>query len=176
MSSPRSHLIQGAVWSTALYPVIGDNAVVVGVSSILIDVDHVLQYVWDTGSLNPQGFFPYFEMLKKRSHYDYFSICIFHTIEFYGLLAIIGYFIPVFWYVLAGCLLHHLSDSITLYRNGILFCRAFSFVEWAVRRKNGKYAQSLFQLIQNAGEKAPLSDDDRKWLTCWGFLENQTAD
>ncbi len=170
MSSPRSHLIQGAVYTTVLYPFVGVDATIVGISSVMIDIDHVLQYVRDTRSVNPFGFFPYYDLLKKTITPRYLSIDPFHTIEFYVGLFVVGFYFPQVHFVLAGCLLHHLSDVVSQIRQKRLFCRAFSFVELVVRYGRGNYVNSLRTTLSVTDLQDPTFQRHMGWLKKWRMV------
>jgi hypothetical protein len=87
---PAAHIVQGTVSAAALYPFFGGKAVLFGLSVILIDLDHVIEYVWDTGDWSLRGFFVYHEVLFRNLQADFLSLNIFHTVEFYLLGAWLG--------------------------------------------------------------------------------------
>ena len=66
MSSPTVHIAQGLGSIAVLFPFIGEAAAIFGLSVILIDIDHVIQYTEDTKSLNPKGFFMYFNFIDHN--------------------------------------------------------------------------------------------------------------
>ena len=57
MSGLTVHIAQGVASMAVLYPVLGDNAIVFGASIILIDTDHIFEYVADTKNFHPKGLF-----------------------------------------------------------------------------------------------------------------------
>lgn len=63
---PSAHVAQGAISAAALYPVLGDRALLFGLSVVLIDIDHVLEYLRDTGDWTLRGFFVYHEVLLRN--------------------------------------------------------------------------------------------------------------
>lgn len=148
----HSHAIQGAATVAALYPVIQEKAFIVGFSVVAIDIDHYIQYVWDTGKWSLGGMFRYFDMLREnlkgRFLVQYLDLCLFHTIECYLTLFALGIYVHEdFIYILMGFIFHHLFDQ--LYFSYVMkwpFVRAFSIVEYLMRKK-GRYT-SLDQVIQ----------------------------
>ena len=176
MSSPTVHIAQGIGSTAVLYPFIGENAVVFGLSVILIDIDHIIQYIDDTKNLNPKGFFIYFNILanyvKNRNiEKDFLCINLFHTIECYLLLLLLAGFFPVLYYVLFGFLFHHLFDLIYMIKNKILYCRAFSILEYFIRKKNKVTSMhKIFEREQvNILEFSVLN----KWAVKWGVKKMQ---
>ena len=176
MSSPTVHIAQGIGSTAVLYPFIGENAVVFGLSVILIDIDHIIQYVDDTKNLNPKGFFVYFNVLdnyvKTRTiGKDYLCINLFHTIECYLLLLILAGSFPVLYYVLFGFLFHHLSDLIDQIKYKILYCRAFSILEYFIRKKNK--ITSVRKILESKQINVLESTGLGKWAVNWGVKKVQ---
>ena len=176
MSSPTVHIAQGIGSTAVLYPFIGENAVVFGLSVILIDIDHIIQYVDDTKNLNPKGFFVYFNVLdnyvKNRNiEKDYLCINLFHTIECYLLLLLLAGSFPVLYYVLFGFLFHHLFDQIYMIKNKILYCRAFSILEYFIRKKNK--ITSMRKIFEREQVNILEFSDLNKWAVKWGVKETQ---
>ena len=66
MSSLKVHALQGVAITAALYPFIGDQALTVGLANVFIDVDHVIEYVRDTGSYDVRGVFAYSHLIEKN--------------------------------------------------------------------------------------------------------------
>jgi len=167
MSSPTVHVIQAVGGTAALYPLVGENALVFGASIVLIDTDHILEYACDTKNLHPKGFFLYYDLLTQNVDKNFLSLNIFHTLECYTLLGILSMFFPVLLYVLLGFLFHHAFDQINLIRIGYPFARAFSFVEYFIKRKNPKYLVSIHEVMQCDNLHVDGIPDLDRWLTSW---------
>lgn len=105
------------------------------VSFIFIDFDHYLLYIYRFKKFTIKEMFKYFDDMWERKG-DVYEICIFHTIEFFLVLFILGYWYREFWIILTGFLTHLLFDLYYLYRHDVIFTRAFSFTEYLIRRKN----------------------------------------
>lgn len=148
--SPTAHLIQGAAGAAILYPFIGGKAFIFGVSVVAIDLDHVVEYYRDTRSLDLKGFFKYHEILSNNLD-NYLGLNLFHTIECYIILFFIGLALPDAYLVLFAFLFHHLFDQIKLTWMRKPFARAFSIVEYFIRRK--KYHTSLMEILAGRGEE-----------------------
>ncbi len=176
MSSPTVHMAQGIGSTAVLYPFIGENAVVFGLSVILIDIDHIIQYVDDTKNLNPKGFFLYFNFLdsyirNRTIDKDYLCINLFHTIECYLLLLLLAGSFPVLYYVLFGFLFHQLFDLITQIKYKIPQFRAFSIIEYFIRKKNK--INSVHEILENKQVNIRAFPDLDKWAIKWGVKKVQ---
>lgn len=169
MSSPKIHVIQSLAGSAVLYPIIGANVVPFGLAAVFIDIDHVIEYVADTKSLNLLGFFPYSKVVRQNMDKNYLGLNIFHTFEFYLFVFWLANISPLFYYVLSGLLFHHVADQLFLIRIGKPFVRAFSVIEYFIRRRKGEYATSIRDILKN--EKINLAgvDNLEKWLIRWGI-------
>ncbi len=108
--------------------------------SILIDVDHYLFYILRSGRYDVAGMFRYFRGVDSNlANIPYLGVCIFHTVEFFLLVAVAGFFFPLFKPLLYGLLFHMLLDIADLVRLKCPFIRAYSLVEHLIRRKAGGY-------------------------------------
>ncbi len=169
MSSPKVHIVQSLIASAVLYPAIGVNVIPFGIATVLIDVDHVIEYVADTGSLNILGFFPYSRVVRQNMDKNYLGLNIFHTFEFYLFVFILANFFPLFYYVLFGLLFHHMADQVFLFRIRKPFVRAFFVIEYFIRRRKGKYETSIRGILKNKNTNLEGIDDLEKWLLKWGM-------
>lgn len=133
--SPTVHLIQGITGGIILYPAIGEKAIIFGVSVVVIDIDHFIEYYTDTRKFSIKGLFEYHNVLLKNLD-GYLGLNLFHTIECYIILFCLGLFLPSVNFILMGFLFHHLFDQIQLCVLHKPFARAFSIVEYLIRRKN----------------------------------------
>lgn len=164
--SPKIHIAQGVISSVLLYPFWGLNVIPFGLAIILIDFDHVIQYVVDTHNFSPKGFFKYYEILLKNLDKNYLGLNIFHTLEFYLLVLIIAYWVSPLYYVLFGLLFHHLFDLIFFIRVKKPFIRAYSIIEYIIRRK--KHLTSIRQILRQEDSNINGTSDMDIWLNKWG--------
>lgn len=130
---PKAHIYQGVLSTCILYPIIGKKAFIFGASVILIDLDHVIDYYWYTGKLSIKGFFEYYEFIKENMD-NFLGLNVFHTIECYIILFLSGFFFDDLHFVLMGFLFHHLFDQIQLIMWKKPFARAFSIIEFIIRK------------------------------------------
>jgi hypothetical protein len=91
MPGIKTHCVQAVLGSAILYPFAGfENTVVFGLSTVLIDVDHVIEYVRQTGSPKIGGVFPCCQIICSNLHRGFYVLNLFHTIEFLLLLGLLG--------------------------------------------------------------------------------------
>lgn len=131
--SPKFHAVQGSLSAAVLYPCVGSDALLFGLAVILIDLDHIIPFVRDCKSLSVRKFFEYHRAVPELP--NYLSLAWFHTLEFCAALFLLGFWRSEFWVVLAACLFHILFDVVKAVRMGKPHLRAFSFIEYAIRRK-----------------------------------------
>ncbi len=120
-----------ALWKTALF----------FASAVLIDADHYWDYLWRSKFVDWSGWrmFRYYDWLRKS--YDdkrFLAFSFLHTVEFflavYALARFWNYnfFITIFW----AMLFHLLLDIISFIYEGKPFLRAYSAVEYWLRKKS----------------------------------------
>lgn len=143
---PAFHIIQGAISGTVLYPIAGAYAIVIGVSVVGIDLDHFLEYYIDRRRLDIRGMIEYHDILLNNLD-GYLGLNLFHTIECYLLLFVLGLFFPMANFILLGFLFHHLFDEIQLIKMKKPFVRAFSIIEYFIRKPH--YFTTLGAKLEN---------------------------
>ncbi|HXC93601.1 MAG TPA: hypothetical protein VN652_06290 [Geobacteraceae bacterium] len=138
----KQHLIATGAASAALLP-FGDTTGILlfACGSILIDVDHQIFYYYKTGKCDVSGMFRYFRDVVDQNLYTipYLGVCIFHTIEFFLLVALLSYYIPPLKYLLAGLIFHILLDIYDLVRLKVPYIRAYSLIEHLIRKRQKGY-------------------------------------
>jgi len=171
MSSLTVHAVQGAAATAVLYPVIGEHAVTVGLASIFIDLDHVIEYVRDTRSYDVRGVFAFSSLIEVNLDKNYLVLSAFHTIEFFILLLCLTPLFPVLKYVIAGMALHMVTD---LYHISIRlrqpFARAFSVLEYLYRSRSDKYLTSVRELARQDNFNVQGVRDISGWLRKWNVV------
>ncbi len=167
MSSLKVHTIQSIATSALLYPLIGNNVIPYGLSVILIDVDHLVEYVRDTRCFHLFGIFPYYGFIENNLDRNYLALSIFHTAEFFALIFGLSFFYPVFRYIFAGIMWHMVMDVIFLVRAGRPFIRAYSIIEYMIRSRSGRYETSAMQLMDQEGVSFAGIPGINEWLKRW---------
>ena len=175
MPGIKTHIIQAALSSAALYPFAGtENTAVFGLSVVLIDVDHVVEYVRQTGSPKIWGVFPCCKIVEKNHHRGFYVLNVFHTAEFLLLTGLLGLLHPAFFYVMAGCLWHCALDIFMLIRGNATFVRALSVIEYIIRCRNPRYIVRFHDLLNTDAVTMPTDSWDysawiRHWQNCGPF-------
>lgn len=136
------HLVLGAGAAGALVPVLGvEGAGVFYASSVLLDVDHYLEYVQRTRfrDWSPARMFAFHgEVFSRIDRPDMLALSLFHTIEWFALA-----FVAWHWWdgvlglaALLGMVFHLGCDLLRLTTLGAVTKRALSLVEYWVRRRS----------------------------------------
>lgn len=101
---------------------------------VLIDSDHYLDHVCFNRNWSLRRAYRwhlrYGEWLVLHPWHR--GLCLFHTVEAIGLVALAAAFVPLLSYLLWGMLFHLLLDKIHDYRFGCFWTRAWSVVQWAL--------------------------------------------
>ena len=166
------HTVQSIVAGAVLYPFIGQNVVPFGLAAIFIDLDHVVEYIRQTRSLDVRGVFAFCKLIENNLNKRFLVWNMFHTIEFFGLIACLATFFPVFYYVLAGCIFHMACDIIHLLRNNNLFVRVYSLLEYGYRGSTGLYVLSVRNLVEKHEPDINGISEIWFWLQKWGWKQN----
>jgi len=165
----KQHIIYGGIVSLCLVPKLGLLSSVFWASSVLIDVDHYIDFVY-------RNRFTSFSIRKMFACYDiildwkdkpgFLTLNVFHTIE-----VIIGVYFMSVWLnsnaiktVFWGMVFHMALDIYSMSRKGVLITRAISFLEYVVRRKlmiwNGLSPnEATEEIIIAVNNRFPISKD-----------------
>jgi len=144
------HLILGGAAALALSPVLGPGSAVLWASSVLVDVDHYWDYLYRNGfrDFSFRQALDFNRVLNEEAKGKPFvALHVLHTVEFLGLLAGVAATSgnSWLWAILWGGLLHMGLDLAYVYSRHILFWRAFSIVEYAIRwnvmKQRGKHPE-----------------------------------
>lgn len=169
MPGIKAHCIQAVLTSTAVYPFAGgENAAVFGLSIVLIDVDHVIEYLRQTGSPKLWGVFPCCQIIMSNAHRGFYVLNLFHTLEFLLCIGLLGMLNPVFFYALAGFLWHYALDLFMLARNRVIFIRALSIAEYCIKSRNPKNIVRIRDLLRMDGVTIPEGPwNYSAWIQHW---------
>ena len=132
----KTHTIQAAVTAgVASQYLTAIEAAVLFFSIILIDIDHYFDFVIVCRRYSIRDMFKFHRYVWEHKHGIY-GINGLHTVEVFVALFFLGYINRLFSIVLVGFLMHMALDLISLYYHGILFNRAFSIIEYIIRKRN----------------------------------------
>ena len=136
----QSHILAGAVGTTILYPILGpEKSLLFFTASVLIDTDHYIEYLWRTKfkDWSPKRMFRYFDHVTLHNKdKDNLGFSLFHTIEIFLAVYLIGVHLSPFLFVpiFLGMIYHMIFDIVWLSYHGVPTVRAFSIVEYFIRK------------------------------------------
>lgn len=133
------HALIGIGVGSILYPFVGINALWFLISSTLIDIDHYVAFIIQSRftNFNLKSMFNYYDtLLSWKQRDDMLGISTFHTLEFLGAVGIYAFVLKSWTLTIIslGLSFHFICDLIFLLREGALFRRANSFLEFFIRR------------------------------------------
>lgn len=136
----REHLIIGGAAAVLLYFHWGLwRALLFWGAEVLIDADHYWDYLWRSKFADWSGWrmFKYYDLIEKRGNgKNFYGLSLLHTTEVFLLVYALarfwsyGFFMAVFW----GMAFHLFLDIVDLAYNRKLFIRAYSIIEYWVKR------------------------------------------
>lgn len=163
------HVLSGAIGASLLIPVLGANSAVFFASSVLIDGDHYLDYIYRNRFKNfsIKGMFKFHDLINKQEKKQkVIYLNILHTVEFILLVYLASAATGWLWLKAAlwGILFHMIFDWVNLYREGRLFQRAISLVEYFIRwrrlKRQGFHPDAAYHLALRDMSLGPDSPQD----------------
>ena len=133
----KQHTIQASIGSIILGPFLGIDTIVFFLSMILIDVDHYFEFVIVCRRFGIRDMFKYYDWVWEEKQMVY-GLSLFHTAEIFLMLFVLGFLSHYFWLILLGFSVHLLFDLYYLYTQNCFFNRAFSIIEYLIRRNGSK--------------------------------------
>jgi len=128
---PRYHIFYGFIFSLIIFYTFSEidltSAIIIFISSVLIDVDHYLFYAFTKKDLSLKNAISWFneenkkflkKPFKERMKLTDQVPCIFHGIEALIILFILATFSEVFLFIAIGFIFHQILDFIFLIYNG----------------------------------------------------------
>lgn len=150
----KEHLLYGGAATVILAPFLGAKVLLFFFSTILIDADHYIDFLyygkfrnWSVKSM----FAFHGQMGRSRHLANFCALEAFHTIEFLlALLALAYYFSsPELYILLSGMIFHLYLDLYRLYKMKGIHLRALSFTEYWIRarrmKRAGTHIEKLFE-------------------------------
>jgi len=140
---PQYHAVISGTVALALTPALGLNSAIFWVSSVLVDGDHYVEYVYCNGfkDYSIKRMFEFYCLLSKsRKEPDFLSLNLMHSAEFILLISVATAMTGWVWLIatLGGIFLHILLDLFDMYLHGILFRRSLSIIEYFIRLRRMK--------------------------------------
>ena len=115
---PKWHFLTALILSAILWPFFKINVLIIIFSAVFIDVDHYILYIYRKKDFSLMRAYSFFKNLgdifkKTGKTYREYSLCIFHTVEFFIILFILGFISPFFQFVFLGCSFHVIIDILS---------------------------------------------------------------
>jgi hypothetical protein len=136
----RDHTIIGGAVSIILYPFIGLEAVCFFGASVLIDIDHYIDFIYHNGmkDFSPARMFRYHKILSQwLRDPEFLNMEIFHTVEFLTLILALAFMLnsPALTAIFFGLILHIGLDVVFLLRHKVLNKRIHSITGYFIKKK-----------------------------------------
>ncbi|MBI2412310.1 MAG: hypothetical protein HYV24_03775 [Deltaproteobacteria bacterium] len=136
----KDHLILGGFASAVLYPALGKDSALFFAGSVLIDIDHYLEYLFHNGfrDFGVTNMFRYHEALRDSwGRPDFLNFEAFHTFEFVVAVLAASLLIgsAAIFALFMGLAFHIACDAAFLLRLRIFRLRANSFIEYLIRKR-----------------------------------------
>ena len=119
-----------------LHPPLG--VLIIFLSSVLIDVDHYLYYVFEKKRLSLKSAYNWFLIersrflklsLEERKKHRYF-ILIFHGLEILAIILLLSKYFPFLFFIFIGFSIHLIEDSIEAFK--LQFAKRRLFLSYAI--------------------------------------------
>ena len=116
--SPIVHFLVSLLIAFFLFPHYGWKVLFVFVSGVLVDIDHVFWYIVNFKEFKLVKMYKYFLSITKNKNIAAFKRCffVFHTAEFFILMAVLSFFSEIFFVLFLGLSSHYLLDIIFISR------------------------------------------------------------
>ncbi len=129
----KFHILLGAIFSFLvwlIFPSIEFSGfLIIFLSSVLIDFDHYLLYLFEKRDFNLKKAYWYCRFLGDKNNLlpkniakkVYTPLCFFHGIEFILLLSILGIYFKTAVFILIGCIFHMSMDHLLSSSQALVF-------------------------------------------------------
>ena len=148
---PKYHFLFGFVFALILYLVFHPNffsLAIIFLSSILIDVDHYLYYIFNKKSLSLRKTYKFFTEseikwfdmpIKEREKYKRITFY-FHGIEFFLPLFLLALLSNLFFWIFLGCFFHLFIDLIEFsFYNEPFYSKTSQIYVYITNKKKKKF-------------------------------------
>lgn len=145
---PKWHFLTALILSAILWPLFNLNVFIILFSAVFIDFDHYLLYVYRKKDFSITRAYSFFKKLgdifkKTGKIYREYSLCIFHTIEFFIILLILSLMNSFFQFVFLGCSFHFIIDLLSdfyenRYKGRFISTRALSIIGYIYEQRSIK--------------------------------------
>lgn len=134
---PKTHFITSLIFTVLLWPIFGFNSLWIMVGGFLIDFDHYLYSIFTRKDYSLKNSYLFHKNREFSKYKNEETLHIFHTVEFWILLALGSFLFKFILLVMLGVLLHVTLDFYNLYiQRKYYHSRAISTIRWLKRNKH----------------------------------------
>ena len=133
--SPLIHFLASLLIAIFLFPIDGWNVLLIFVGGVLIDIDHLFWYIIKFKEFNLLKMYKWCRGLRDIAMFKNL-LFIFHTAEFFILIAILSFFSEELFMVFIGLLVHYMLDVVYIRRTFGRFMFLNPFCLWYKRRNS----------------------------------------
>ena len=150
------HLFIGLILSLALFPFFRFYSLIVLIPSVLLDLDHFINYLFNYKNINIKKTIKHHENLCGKH-----ALNIFHTIDFIIILAILSFFSKIIFLIFIGTAVHLIFDYLDWFVWFSLYSQRIpSIVLYPLIKKRQKYYQNK---LKRLGHKCIVCGFDKAW-------------
>ena len=133
------HFAASIILAAMLYHLFKWNALLVLFGGVLIDIDHYFWYACKYKKFSILQSYKFYIKIMDAKDFGKVEgmLCIFHTIEFLALMALLSFYFEAALIITIGLVLHYLLDLLYLYLNPKRFILNHSIMGWLL--KNHKF-------------------------------------
>ncbi len=144
---PKHHIAAGFFFALLVHLWIFPSvtlfgAVIIFLSTVLVDVDHYMIYLYRKKDFSLKGAYHYFidmsnKLCASKKHRG--PLLIFHTVEFLILLIALSFYHWYFSLIIVGIVFHMALDLYFMVQNNLMHARSHSIVHHISTRYNVKH-------------------------------------
>lgn len=129
---PSLHFLLSLILFFVLYPYFGLISLLVFAGGWLVDMDHVLCYIFKFKKFSYKKAYKYFMHIKPGGEK---IMNIFHTIEVWAVMFVLSFYSIYILMISLGLFMHILTDFISLLTAGKITVRYFTLTGWFLSRR-----------------------------------------
>lgn len=131
------HLLFSSILAAAFYPVFNWKALLIFAGGFLIDIDHYFWYVQKYRKFNIYECYKFYRMEAEKNNFRNVVglLLVFHTVEFFLLMAFFSFYTRFALAFTIGLSAHYLLDLVFLYIIPKRFIANHSIIYWIYKNK-----------------------------------------
>ena len=150
----KYHFLAGLILSIILFPFFGIKSFIALIFSVLIDIDHPLQYTLKYKKFNILQMLRHFRNCCGKQ-----VLCIFHTIEFIIILGLLSLFSDIFLIMFIAATIHMCMDYLDWFVWASIYSQRMpSIILWPLLYRRSKLYETW---VRKLGGKCIVCDFDK---------------